>query len=158
MDELKLQALAFDHEKRGNVEEAIEIYWRLINSGFDGSNPYERLRILYAKQENWIGAIKACQAYIDLEKTYTNALTAISPEKAAIPMHFETDRQCIEACLHTIGMVKPQAARIIQIKNTATLDNLRVSRVLEGEIAASPELQLIGPWEPMGFDKQGNLK
>ena len=52
---------------------------------------------------------------IDFEKTYTNALTAISPEKAAVPMHFQADRQCIEACLHTIGMIKPEAVRLVLI-------------------------------------------
>jgi len=74
MDVLQLQALAFNYEKEGNLEEAIKIYWQLINSGFDGSNPYERLRIIYAKQKNWVGAIKACQAYIDLEKKYSGYL------------------------------------------------------------------------------------
>jgi hypothetical protein len=95
---------------------------------------------------------------LDLEKTYTNALTAISPEKAAIPMHFQTDRECLKACFNTIGMVKPDAARIIRIKNTLTLDNLMVSRALEREIISNPDLQILGPWEPMGFDHRGNLK
>jgi hypothetical protein len=95
---------------------------------------------------------------LDLEKTYTNALTAISPEKAAIPMHFQTDRECLKACFNTIGMVKPDAARIIRIKNTLTLDNLMVSRALEREIISNPDLQILGPWEPMGFDDRGNLK
>jgi len=71
MDVLKQQGEAFDHEKEGNLDEAIKIYWQLIDSGFDGSNPYEQLRKIYAKQKNWEGAIKACQAYIDLEKTYS---------------------------------------------------------------------------------------
>jgi len=95
---------------------------------------------------------------LDLEKTYTNALTAISPEKAAIPMHFQTDRECLEACLNTIGMVKPDAARIIRIKNTLTLDNLMVSRALEREIISNPDLQILGPWEPMRFNDRGDLK
>ncbi len=95
---------------------------------------------------------------LDLEKTYTNALTAISPEKAAIPMHFQTDRQCLEACLNTIGMVKPDSARIIRIKNTLTLDKLMVSRALEGEVISNPVLGILGPWAPMGFDDRGNLK
>ena len=94
---------------------------------------------------------------IDLEKTYTNALTAISPEKAAIPMYFETDRECIEACLNTIGMVKPEAAGIIRIKNTAMLETLLVSRALEGEVISNPDLQIIRAWEPMVFDKSHNL-
>jgi len=94
---------------------------------------------------------------LDLEKTYTNALTAISPEKAAIPMYFETDRDCIEACLNTIGMVKPEAARIIRIKNTATLETLLVSRALEGDLVSNPDLQILRPWEPIAFDDSGNL-
>ena len=95
---------------------------------------------------------------LDLEKTYTNALTAISPEKAAIPMHFQTDRECLKACFNTIGMVKADAARIIRIKNTLTLDNLMVSRALEGEIISNPDLQILGPWEPMRFNDRGDLK
>lgn len=94
---------------------------------------------------------------LDLEKTYANALTAISPEKAAIPMYFETDRECIEACLNTIGMVKPEAARIIRIKNTAALDTLSVSRALESDVISNLDLQILRPWEPMAFDYNGNL-
>jgi hypothetical protein len=94
---------------------------------------------------------------LDLEKTYMNALTAISPEKAAIPMYLETDRECIEACLNTIGMVKPEAARVIRIKNTATLETLLVSRAFEGEVRSNPHLQVLGPWEPIAFDKSDNL-
>jgi len=95
---------------------------------------------------------------LDLEKTYTNALTAISPEKAAIPMHFQTDRQCLEACLNTIGMVKPASARTIRIKNTLTLDKIMVSRALEAEVMSDPDLEILGPWAPMGFDDRSNLQ
>ena len=94
---------------------------------------------------------------IDFEKTYTNALTAISPEKAAVPMHFQADRQCIEACLHTIGMIKPEAVRLVRIKNTATLDRLIVSKALEREVAPNPDLEMVTPWRPMEFDEKGNL-
>ena len=95
---------------------------------------------------------------LDLEKTYTNALTAISPEKAAIPMHFQTDRKGLEACLNTIGMVKPDSARIIRIKNTLMLDKLMVSRALEREVISNRELQILGPWTPIGLDDRGNLQ
>ena len=95
---------------------------------------------------------------LDLEKTYTNALTAISPEKAAIPMHFQTDRQCLEACLKTIGLVEPEAARIIRIKNTLALDKLLVSQALESEVTSNPDLQVLGPLQPMAFDHSGNLE
>ena len=95
---------------------------------------------------------------LDLKKTYTNALTAISPEKAAIPMYFDTDRECIEACLDTIGMVKPEAARMIRIKNTATLETLVVSRAVGGDVMPKSDMEIVGPWEPMAFDDTGNLR
>jgi hypothetical protein len=94
---------------------------------------------------------------LDFDKTYQNALTAISPEKAAVPMRFETDRECVKACLDTIGMVKPEAARITRIKNTAMLETLWVSRALEDEARSNPNIQVLRPWEPMAFDERGNL-
>lgn len=95
---------------------------------------------------------------LDLEKTYVNAVTAISPEKAAIPMHFETDRECIQACLNTIGLIHPADSRIVRIKNTATLETLWISRTLEGEVASNPDFTVLRPWEPMAFDEGGNLE
>ena len=94
---------------------------------------------------------------LDLEKTYMNALTAISPEKAAIPMYYDTDHECIEACLNTIGMVRPEAAQIVRIKNTAILEKLMISRALEGYVSSNTDLEVLGPWEPIAFDDKGNL-
>lgn len=94
---------------------------------------------------------------IDFEKTYQNARTAISPEKAAVPMHFETDQECVETCLNAIGMVQPEAARIVRIKNTATLETLWISRALEAEATSNTDIQVLGSWEPMRFDREGNL-
>jgi hypothetical protein len=94
---------------------------------------------------------------IDFEKTYRNALTAISPEKAAVPMHFETDRECIEACLATIGLVEPEAARIVRIRNTAALETLWISRALQGEATSNPDIEVLKTWVPVAFDDAGNL-
>jgi hypothetical protein len=94
---------------------------------------------------------------IDFNKTYQNALTAISPEKAAVPVHFETDRECVKACLNTLGMVGPDGARIVRIKNTAVLETLWISRALEAEAASNPDIEVITTWEPMRFDSEGNL-
>ena len=94
---------------------------------------------------------------LDLEKTYLNAVTAISPEKAAIPMHFRTDRECIQACLNTIGMVPPAAARVVRIRNTASLETFWVSRSLEEDLRSTPGITVLRPWEPITFDDRGNL-
>lgn len=94
---------------------------------------------------------------MDLEKTYVNALAAISPEKAALPIYFPTDQMALDACIRTIGPYEPETARIVRIQNTASLEVLQVSRGLEREIAANHKLKQISPWEPAQFDKEGNF-
>lgn len=94
---------------------------------------------------------------LDYQKTYINALSAISPEKAAIPIHFPNDRKSLEACLLTIGPDSPDGARIVRIKDTASLEILQVSNALEQDILANKDLKQITPWQPVQFDKDGNL-
>jgi hypothetical protein len=54
-------------------------------------------------------------------------------------------------------MVQPEAARIVRIKNTATLETLWISRALEAEATSNTDIQVLGSWEPMRFDREGNL-
>jgi len=68
---------------------------------------------------------------LDLEKTYVNAITAISPEKAAIPMHFDTDRECLAASARTTGVPEYLNLRVVRIRSTAALTCLQVSKSLE---------------------------
>ena len=94
---------------------------------------------------------------LDFKKTYTNAITAISPEKAAIPIHFDTDRESLEACSKTIGLKSMEKARIVRIKDTATLELLQVSKALLPDILSNPNLKQITEWTPFQFDNNGNL-
>lgn len=94
---------------------------------------------------------------LDLEKTAVNAITAISPEKAAIPMHFETDRQCLAACVQTTGIDSTETARIVRIKHTAALQYMQVSKALAAEVEDDRRLCRISAWQPMAFDASDNL-
>ena len=94
---------------------------------------------------------------IDREKTRVNALAAISPEKAAIPMAFDTDREAILAAAASCGLNSPEAARIIRIEDTRHLETLIVSRAFESDITNNPTLTLASDWSPQAFDVQGNL-
>lgn len=94
---------------------------------------------------------------MDMAKTYVNAITAISPEKAAIPVHFETDRECLAACARTTGTSDPGTLRVVRIKNTASLDCLQVSRPLESEMLKQSHISRISPWQPLTFSSSGNL-
>jgi hypothetical protein len=54
--------------------------------------------------------------------------------------------------------VEPEAARIVRIKNTLSLEKLLVSQALEGEVISNPDLQILGSLQPMAFDHNGNLE
>ncbi|KPJ76404.1 MAG: [Fe-S]-binding protein [Deltaproteobacteria bacterium SG8_13] len=94
---------------------------------------------------------------VDREKTYKNAITAISPEKAAIPICFDTDREAVAVCIGTAGVADPRQARLVRISSTKSLELLQVSTAFAPEIESKPNLALVSPWQPMGFDAHGNL-
>ncbi len=94
---------------------------------------------------------------MDMHKTFVNAVTAISPEKAAIPIHFETDRQCLDVCVKTTGVVDSGALRVARIKNTACLQYIQVSRACEAEFKSISGLTQMTPWAPLQFLSSGNL-
>ena len=94
---------------------------------------------------------------IDRLSTYMNCITGISLEKAAIPMHIETDRECIQVALGSVGLIPPRKSRIVRIKNTLQLDEVEVSEIYGGEIPSRPDLEILEGPRPMSFDVRGNL-
>ncbi len=95
---------------------------------------------------------------LNMQKTYANALTAISPEKAAIPIHFATDREALAACANTAGLDSMSQARIVRIKDTASLELFQVSSALEAEVKSNSDLEQLSPWGRIEFDRNGNLR
>jgi hypothetical protein len=94
---------------------------------------------------------------IDRKKTYVNCLTAISPEKGAIPMHFDTDREALEACMDTIGNITAAEVRLVHIKNTLALTEISASRAYEREIDDNRTLERLGDWKKVRLDESDNL-
>lgn len=95
---------------------------------------------------------------MDLNKTRVNAITAISPEKAAIPVYFDTDRECLWACARTTGVPDPENLRVVRIKHTASLEYMQISRPLAAQLRQQPQLSLVSEWAPLAFDAAGNLR
>jgi lactate racemase-like protein len=94
---------------------------------------------------------------IDYRTTVLNCLTASNPEAAALPIHFETDREAIDAALATAGLAPPEEARVIRIRNTLDLREVEVSEACRGELAGRHELEVIEPARELAFDASGNL-
>ena len=51
-------------EKMGQVNEAVKLYEKNIENKFDGDHPYERLRIIYSREDRNNDAIRVCQLYL----------------------------------------------------------------------------------------------
>jgi hypothetical protein len=94
---------------------------------------------------------------MDLDITYTNVITAISPQKARIPVHFAADREVLDAAFRTIGMVAPAASRVIRIASTLALGELLVSAALLPELDGRDDIEIVSPPAELQFDAAGNL-
>ena len=94
---------------------------------------------------------------VDKHATYTNCISSCEPAMAAIPIHFDTDEEVIEAALRTIGSRTPEQARIVHIKNTLHLEIMSVSESMVDEIKENPNLKVKGKAAPLSFDSKGML-
>lgn len=92
--------------------------------------------------------------YVD---TYVNCITGLRPEGARIPVTYTNDREALEAAIHTLGLIEPERARLIRIKNTKDLEELRVSEAYIKELDENPQLQILSEPETMSFSPEGNL-
>ncbi|MGM0760698.1 MAG: lactate racemase domain-containing protein [Thermodesulfobacteriota bacterium] len=97
---------------------------------------------------------RAVQA-MDTKKTYTNAMTGVSPEKAAIPMHFDADRETIQAALDSLGQWAPDRVRVLRIQDTLHLTRMQASAALLADLPEHCSVQ--GQAQEMLFDENGNL-
>jgi hypothetical protein len=94
---------------------------------------------------------------IDPTATYINGLTGLSPESVRLPLTCDTDREAVEAALGTIGLVKPEEARIVRIQNTLLLEELEVSAALLPEVQSRHTLEMVWGPKPLIFDSTGGL-
>jgi hypothetical protein len=94
---------------------------------------------------------------IDRHSTYMNAFTSSCPEAVRIPPYFKTDREVIKTALGTIGLVEPQNARIVHIRDTLHLEEMHISQALQKEVKKLKGVSVIGQQRPLKFGKDGNL-
>ena len=95
---------------------------------------------------------------LDRRPTYLNCLTAMTPEKARIPMTAESDREAIEWALLTVGNTPSPLARLMRIRNTLHLGKFYVSEALLPEIEADQRLRVVSEWQPLAFNEKGAIQ
>jgi hypothetical protein len=94
---------------------------------------------------------------INYQAMYMNCITGISLEKAAVPMHFETDQEAIKVALGSVGLIPPERSKIVRIKNTLLVDEVEVSEGYGEELKKRADLEILDGPKPMAFDARGNL-
>jgi hypothetical protein len=94
---------------------------------------------------------------IDWTPTQINSLTASTPAAIRTPVHFPSDKTCLEKFWPTVGKFKQEDVTIAWIANSMELAHLRLSENLRDEIAANPTLEVEGAPEALDFDESGNL-
>lgn len=94
---------------------------------------------------------------VNLDATWVNSLTASNTLPSRIPLHYETDRECIEKIAPTVGKLDLSTVTFAWIRNTQELHELMVSENLLPRVLESSEIEVIGEPEPFPFDSEGNL-
>jgi hypothetical protein len=98
-----------------------------------------------------------CVNRIDWTPTHLNSLTANTPAAIRTPIHFPTDRECMEKIWPTVGKFEKSGITIGWIRNTMELSRVMLTENLRPQIEANSNLEIVdGPLE-MPFDSEGNL-
>ncbi len=94
---------------------------------------------------------------LDLDATYTNAITNTVLTAVQIPMMLPNDRDAIRTALRGCNHADMDNPRIIRIANTAHIEKIYISTALMEEAKSNPNLELVGEPMPFPFDQEGNL-
>jgi hypothetical protein len=107
-----------------------------------------------------IGLIEFCRSQMlrdtDRHKTWVNALTAGHISSVMIPLHYETDREMLDAALPTIGLTPPEQAKVLWIKNTLELTELECSAAYLEAARTKPNCEAISGLRDLPIDSAGN--
>jgi hypothetical protein len=92
----------------------------------------------------------------DWTPTIINSLTANTPAAIRTPVHFATDRECIERMIPTVGKIDLATVTIGWIRNTMELGRLGLTENVRAQVEANPNLEIEAVTD-FEFDGAGNL-
>lgn len=96
-------------------------------------------------------------ARIDVNAGRVNARTSGSLAAVRTPLHFPSDRECLDLLMATVGKFDPAEITIGRIRNTLEMGTVALSENLRDEIAKNPALEIAGPPVELAFDAAGNF-
>lgn len=92
---------------------------------------------------------------LDYEAMRQNALASGFPERARIPLFFNSDREAIAAAIHTCWCPEPDSLRFCRIKSTLELEEFWCTENLLAQ--SKIPLQIISRKSRLRFNSQGKL-
>jgi hypothetical protein len=141
----------------------------IIGRGVDGrpmAGRRSEIRIIYARgitaesKGNAVGigladiASRSLVEQMDPVATYTNAVSALTPATARIPINFPTDAECLAAAIR-ISAAELSEVRIARIRNTLALDRVVLSEACLPLL--SSDVEILVPPTDWAFDAGGNF-
>jgi hypothetical protein len=93
---------------------------------------------------------------LDPEAMFTNALSAMTPTTAKIPLHFASDRDCLRAAIRFSGS-EAASAGIVRVQNTLALDRFIASENYVSQIADRGDLSIVSEPTAWQFDGTGDF-
>jgi hypothetical protein len=93
---------------------------------------------------------------IDWQPTLINSLTANTPAAIRTPIHFATDRECIERVAPTVGKLDLGEVTYGWIRNTMELNRLALSENVRAAVESNPLLEVEATLD-FEFDGKNNL-
>jgi hypothetical protein len=93
---------------------------------------------------------------IDWEPTIINSLTANTPSAIRTPVHFATDRECLERFAPTVGKLDLSQVTYGWIRNSMELERIGLSENLRAEVERNPNLEIEAAID-FEFDGHNNL-
>ncbi len=93
---------------------------------------------------------------IDWQPTTINSLTANTPAAIRTPVHFSTDRECLERFAPTVGKLDLSQVTYGWIRNSMELGRIGLSENLRAQVESNPQLEIEAAID-FEFDGQNNL-
>ncbi len=94
---------------------------------------------------------------VDWQATYVNGLTSSITASTRMPIHFPTDRECLEKLAPTVGRNNPEDLTVAWIANTMNLRLMAVSENLLPELRQNPAIKIVSQPMELPYDEAGNL-
>jgi hypothetical protein len=94
---------------------------------------------------------------INLGATYTNALTALVPLVAKIPIYFDSDVEVIDRAIASLALSDTKLARIVRVASTLSLHKFQASEAYQDQIRTRSDLVVTRAAHDMEFDHRGDL-